>query len=429
MFAHTCLSNCFCMNAGAGFSGMEYAGWANDLTNLADARTDQSGQAIAYPYNLANPLNPLTCTQALLYAVTLANYDLGAPAAPLPREDPPSVVPFCLTLFNFGALDDFSNFVDDNSDYELFFDNNGDGVINSLARYNFTDGIVFNTTGTRDIGVNTTSEAEIEAAPVNGSVSNRQQQDGSNSRSIPKGTKLKANPEDNLAASAALGLANGKGQPSAQRRNAPPGSARAAAVKPSSRYEGTNQGKVSTPKPKSFSDALQQALKASNPAIQAFADTPLGSSLMERVGQSQFVQFVDDANGLVSDAVGNTVANFAEPLQNLTRAATNLTNGVVFNATNLGIKALVAGLEATEPLVRMGVLFDKNVVEPAANQSRAAASELAKKSQDQLLGNVQKIQDPKLQEQLLQAITSKEGQTAQQPSGKRVQSGKRRTLR
>jgi hypothetical protein len=33
-------------------------------------------------------------------------------------------VPFCLGLFNFGTLDDFSNFVDENNDYELFFDNN-----------------------------------------------------------------------------------------------------------------------------------------------------------------------------------------------------------------------------------------------------------------------------------------------------------------
>jgi hypothetical protein len=43
--------------------------------------------------------------------VTLTQYDLGAPVAPLPREDGPSIIPFCLTLFNFGTLDDFSEFV------------------------------------------------------------------------------------------------------------------------------------------------------------------------------------------------------------------------------------------------------------------------------------------------------------------------------
>lgn len=46
-----------------GVSGVEFAGYSNDLTNLADARTDQSGQAIAFPNNLVSPLNPLTCTQ------------------------------------------------------------------------------------------------------------------------------------------------------------------------------------------------------------------------------------------------------------------------------------------------------------------------------------------------------------------------------
>lgn len=45
--------------------------------------------------------------------MTLTQYDLGAPIAPLPRENPPSIIPFCLTLFNFGTLDDFSNFVND----------------------------------------------------------------------------------------------------------------------------------------------------------------------------------------------------------------------------------------------------------------------------------------------------------------------------
>jgi hypothetical protein len=66
----------------------------------------------------------VTNLQSLLYAVTLTNYDLGAPAGPLPRENPQAIVPFCLGLFNFGTLDDFSNFVDENNDYELFFDNN-----------------------------------------------------------------------------------------------------------------------------------------------------------------------------------------------------------------------------------------------------------------------------------------------------------------
>jgi hypothetical protein len=46
-----------------GASGVEFAGYSNDLTTLADARTDQSAQAIAYPYNIIRPQNTLTCTQ------------------------------------------------------------------------------------------------------------------------------------------------------------------------------------------------------------------------------------------------------------------------------------------------------------------------------------------------------------------------------
>lgn len=50
--------------AAAGKSGIEFAGWSNDQTNLADSRAAQSAQAIAYPSNVGNPVNPLTCTQA-----------------------------------------------------------------------------------------------------------------------------------------------------------------------------------------------------------------------------------------------------------------------------------------------------------------------------------------------------------------------------
>lgn len=51
--------------ADRGASGVEFAGYSNDLTNLADARTDQSAQAIAYPYSILRPANTLTCTQVL----------------------------------------------------------------------------------------------------------------------------------------------------------------------------------------------------------------------------------------------------------------------------------------------------------------------------------------------------------------------------
>jgi hypothetical protein len=42
--------------------------------------------------------------------VALTQYDLGAPVTPLPREAGASIIPFCLSLFNFATLDDFRNF-------------------------------------------------------------------------------------------------------------------------------------------------------------------------------------------------------------------------------------------------------------------------------------------------------------------------------
>ncbi|KIZ00686.1 hypothetical protein MNEG_7274 [Monoraphidium neglectum] len=50
----------------AGFSGAEIIGTADDQTRLGDARTAQLGQALAYPFNVLNPINPLTCAQVLI---------------------------------------------------------------------------------------------------------------------------------------------------------------------------------------------------------------------------------------------------------------------------------------------------------------------------------------------------------------------------
>lgn len=47
----------------AGLSGVEFIGTADDQTRLGKARTAQMGQAIAYPFNVLNPVNPLTCAQ------------------------------------------------------------------------------------------------------------------------------------------------------------------------------------------------------------------------------------------------------------------------------------------------------------------------------------------------------------------------------
>jgi hypothetical protein len=75
----------------AGFSGVEFAGYANDQTNLADSRTDQSAQAIAYPYNILSPVNPLTCTQvcsgcAVCVAARLSGHGMQPSAVALGRS-------------------------------------------------------------------------------------------------------------------------------------------------------------------------------------------------------------------------------------------------------------------------------------------------------------------------------------------------------
>lgn len=80
--------------------------------------------------------------QALLYGVTLTNSDLGAPYGPLPRQNPPSVVPFCLGLFNFGTLDDFAKFVQERSvknNTEDFFDDNRQVAAAAAAWPRFKD--------------------------------------------------------------------------------------------------------------------------------------------------------------------------------------------------------------------------------------------------------------------------------------------------
>lgn len=48
---------------GDGFAGTEMIGGTNSLTNVADARTEQFSQVIAYPFNVYGIYNPNTCTQ------------------------------------------------------------------------------------------------------------------------------------------------------------------------------------------------------------------------------------------------------------------------------------------------------------------------------------------------------------------------------
>jgi hypothetical protein len=49
---------------------------------------------------------PACLSQALTYGVTLANYDHSSPSGPLPRNNAPNLIPFCLNAFNFATLDE-----------------------------------------------------------------------------------------------------------------------------------------------------------------------------------------------------------------------------------------------------------------------------------------------------------------------------------
>jgi hypothetical protein len=55
-----------------GFSGVEFLGTADSQTRLADSRVAQISQALAYPNNVLNPVNPLTCAQVGLRLISLS---------------------------------------------------------------------------------------------------------------------------------------------------------------------------------------------------------------------------------------------------------------------------------------------------------------------------------------------------------------------
>lgn len=137
-----------------GLSGVEFAGTADDQTRFATPRAAQLGQAIAYPWNVANPFNPLQCAQVrrlaqaaslpwaphsepavqhvsahtttappppchrawrkvLTYGVALAGVRAGrGDPGPMPAGNASSAmaaIPFCLDTFNFDTLDDVSH--------------------------------------------------------------------------------------------------------------------------------------------------------------------------------------------------------------------------------------------------------------------------------------------------------------------------------
>ncbi|KAF8058910.1 inosine triphosphate pyrophosphatase [Scenedesmus sp. PABB004] len=398
----------------SGVTNAEFAGFSNDLTNLADARADQSGQATAGPRarraapRRAAPRRPLAGppadlsaadlpaaaalptalarrAQALLYAVTLQGYDLGAPAAPLPRDAFPSAVPFCLSLFNFATLDDFTAFADAagaGRGREAAFDDNRDGRIPGLSRF-FDGGRVFKPD-------NTTTVAGISAPPVRPFAFNRE---ANGVAAAPRaGLRPRAESVDELrAAAAAAGLA--VPPPSAARRAAGKAAARDAADAAAARP------------PASFGEALTRAVEAS-PDGAAFAATPLGAALLQRAGAGPVARVADDAAATLTNVTAGAAARWAAPLGNLTSAAGNLTAGLALNATNVALKAAVAGIEGAAPGIEAGLALNRGVVQPAANASRAAAARLSARSADALATRLAALPDGPQKDQLAAAAAA-----------------------
>ncbi|GLI60719.1 hypothetical protein VaNZ11_002819, partial [Volvox africanus] len=160
-----------------GFAGVEALGQTNALVNFADPRVEQYGQAIAYPFNIFTPWDPVTCTQVLVTglattginllpltnrAAATANRTIALPserfsaaAAAAGRNGtrtPTGLVPFCLQWFNIQTLDDYRAFVQRTSPaYRSDYMDDGYGYSDY---YDMTHG-----TDDQDHGDNTTSHA------------------------------------------------------------------------------------------------------------------------------------------------------------------------------------------------------------------------------------------------------------------------------
>lgn len=332
----------------------------------------------------------------MLYGVTLTSYDLGLPAGPLPRENPPTIIPFCLTLFNFGVLDDFVNFVDENGND--FFDPQGTALTTAQLT---APPVIGNATNVFSNGT--------ESPPFDQNFNGLSNIGGVRSQAVDGGSSRSGrSASDNVAAdvkeqAGALGLTSssvfrdGSGSKPAA---APQGSG---ALKGA--YDNSKSGNSPrTPQFKSFADSVNRALDTSPQAIKDFANTPFGQQMMARISNGSLAEFVNGANKVLLTATDETLAKFSEPLQKLSRAASNFTGGVMYNATNLGLKAAVATLDSAEPIVKLGARLNQDVYLPMAQTSQTLAARLQEESQQKVLEQIAQLPDGKDKQQLLQTV-------------------------
>jgi hypothetical protein len=341
------------------------------------------------------PTTPLH-VQALLYGVTLTSYDMGIPAGPLPRENPPTIIPFCLTLFNFGVLDDFANFVDESSDD--VFDPQG----TALTTAQLTAPPVIGS------ATNVFSNGTV-SPPFDQNFNSLSSIGGARSQTAGGGSSRSGRAASDHVAADVKEQAGAMGLTSSSIFRDGSGTKPALAPRGSGALEGAYDNSKSGNSPrtaqfKSFSDSVNRVLDNSPQAIKDFANTPFGQQMMARITNGSLAEFVNGANKVLMNATDETLARFSEPLQKLSRAASNFTGGVVHNATNLGLKAAVATLDSAEPIIKLGARLNQNIYQPMAQASKALAAQLQEESQQMLLEDIAQLPDGKDKQQLLQTV-------------------------
>jgi hypothetical protein len=130
----------------------------------------------------------------------------------------------------------------------------------------------------------------------------------------------------------------------------------------------------------SFADALNSALKASPAAVQALFESGVGQRLLARVSDSVLAEAVDGTTQLIANQGSKVLSALAEPLARVNQAVGGLGQALATGASEVGVKAAVAAIEAAEPALAARAELGKAVA-PAAKASKDAAARLAAESQ------------------------------------------------
>jgi hypothetical protein len=331
----------------AGLSGAESLGWADAQTTAGGGRGGQESQAIAYPTNLFSPLNPATCTQALAYGAARSNYGGDGSALPLIRGNEPSSsgdgegdvsdgygpagggawgVPMCLALFDWGTLDDFVAFVEEDRPRRQ-------GRSSSSSEHG----------GNNNDNNDQASFEDYVEHP--GGAGKGEGNDGNSISTSSKGRR------EERAALRAVAAGGGGG--------------------------GADSTPSTTTSP-SFVASLAEAFAKGGPAaVDAFLQTTsLGKEMLRRAetAQARRQDAYDSGNRTsLRTTFGKVAATLAPAAADTGRAATALRNAAARNATNLAVQALVGVSESAEPALALQQRARAALVDPV----RAASARLA----------------------------------------------------